>query len=290
MTSCQESGPGSAAPIGVFDSGIGGLTILKALRDRMPGENLVYFGDLARSPYGTKSTDTVRRYASQITRFLLSLEVKLIVIACNTASAAAGDLVGLLAEPLPVLEVVGHGSGAALEAASRLAEEEIRIGVLGTRTTVSSGVYRDRLLTLAAERGMAPPLIRQQACPLFVPLVEEGLWQGEIPDLVARLYLEDLKAFSPQVVILGCTHYPLLFDTISKALPPGTVLNDSAPAVARSAEGLLAADGLLAPQGQEGAVTFYCSDSEDTFRRQAARFLDMPVDIVHHIDLDTWEN
>ncbi len=290
MTSCQESGPGSAAPIGVFDSGIGGLTILKALRDRMPGENLVYFGDLARSPYGTKSTDTVRRYASQITRFLLSLEVKLIVIACNTASAAAGDLVGLLAEPLPVLEVVGHGSGAALEAASRLAEEEIRIGVLGTRTTVSSGVYRDRLLSLAAERGMAPPLIRQQACPLFVPLVEEGLWQGEIPDLVARLYLEDLKAFSPQVVILGCTHYPLLFDTISKALPPGTVLNDSAPAVARSAEGLLAADGLLAPQGQEGAVTFYCSDSEDTFRRQAARFLDMPVDIVHHIDLDTWEN
>ena len=289
MTRQQEAGAGSVAPIGVFDSGIGGLTILKALRDRLPRENLVYFGDLGRSPYGTKSTETVRRYAGQITRFLLTLGVKLIVIACNTASAAAGDLVSQLAHPVPVLEVVGHGSRMALDLASRLAEDEVRIGVLGTRTTVSSGVYQDRLLALAAEQGLQPPLIRQQACPLFVPLAEEGLWQGEIPDQIARLYLEELKAFSPQVVILGCTHYPVLFDTISKALPPGTVLNDSAPAVARSAEGLLTDSGRLAPRDQEGTVTFYCSDSEDTFRHQAARFLDMPVDIVHHIDLDTWE-
>ena len=280
---------GTRAPIGIFDSGIGGLTVLKALHERMPEEDLIYIGDLGRSPYGTKSPETVRRYARQITRYLLWRRVKLIVIACNTASAAAGSTVRQMAGSLPVLEVVEYGSRLALDSLTGLEGEEARIGVLGTRTTVASDVYRDRLLALARDRGMSVPRIQQKACPLFVPLVEEGLWQGEIPDLVAAMYLEEMKVFSPQVVILGCTHYPLLQETIAKALPPDTLLKDSAPAVAQAAALILEERGDLAKGGKPGSIEFHCSDSEDTFRLQAGRFLDMPVDVVHHIDLDTWE-
>ncbi|NLA82232.1 MAG: glutamate racemase [Clostridiaceae bacterium] len=280
----------SSAPIGIFDSGIGGLTVLKAMHERLPREDLIYIGDLGRSPYGTKSRETIQVYARQITRYLLSRRVKLIIIACNTASAAATWTVQDLAGPVPVLEVVGHGSRLALDDLGYLGDRESRIGVLGTRTTVTSDVYRDRLLSLAAERGMPPPLIQQKACPLFVPLVEEGLWRGQIPDLVAGLYLEEMKAFSPQVVILGCTHYPLLKETIAKALPAGTRLKDSAPSVAETAAEILEAEALLSDRERAGSLEFHCSDSEDTFRLQAGRFLDMPLDIVHHIDLDAWGN
>lgn len=280
----------SSAPIGIFDSGIGGLTVLKALHERLPGEDLIYIGDLGRSPYGTKSRETIQVYARQITRYLLSRGVKLIIIACNTASAAATRTVQDLAGPVPVLEVVGHGSRLALDDLGDLGDQEARIGVLGTRTTVTSDVYRDRLLALAAERGMAPPLIQQKACPLFVPLVEEGLWEGQIPDLVAGLYLEEMKAFSPQVVILGCTHYPLLKETIAKALPADTRLMDSAPSVAETAAKILEEEALLSDREGKASLEFHCSDSEDTFRLQAGRFLDMPLDIVHHIDLDAWGN
>lgn len=286
----RSSGEGAGAPIGIFDSGIGGLTVLKAIRDRLPAEDLIYIGDLARSPYGTKSKETVRRYARQISRYLLTRGVKLIVIACNTASAAAGEEVREQAGQVPVLELVGHGSRLALDRLAHLPEGEARIGILGTRTTVSSDFYPNRIEALARERAIKSPQIRQKACPLFVPLVEEGLWEGEIPDLVARMYLEEMKAFSPHLVILACTHYPLLQKTIARVLPENTILLDGAPDLARSAASLLDERGLLAPSNRKGSIEFHCSDSGDTFRVQAGRFLDMPVDIVHHIDLESRED
>lgn len=276
-------------PIGVFDSGVGGLTVLRELNKALPHEHLIYFGDLGRSPYGTKSPATVRRYVRQITRHLLSRKVKLIVIACNTASAAAGDDVKALAAPVPVMEVVGHSARAAIEAVLPQGDEPVRIGVLATATTVASDIYKDRLLELSDHHLSAPPLIMQKACPLFVPLAEEGLWEGPITDLAAEMYLAKMREFDPHAVILGCTHYPLLRKAIEKALPPGTVLGNGAESLALAARDLLSEQGLLAESELPGRLEFIVSDSEDTFRRQAERFLDMPVDIVHHIDLDACE-
>lgn len=280
----------SDAPIGIFDSGIGGLTVLKMLHELLPGEHLIYVGDLGRSPYGTKSPDTVKRYARQITRYLLDRGVKLIVIACNTASAVAGDDVCRAASPVPVIEVVESGANAALDAGPAATRKPVRIGVLGTEATVTSAIYVNRLLELAHERGMEAPVITQKACPLFVQLAEEGLWRGEIPDLVAALYLSEMKAFEPDIVILGCTHFPLLAQTIAAALPSETVLSDCAPSVAQIAKKILCDHGLSAPSTPEGKIEFYCSDSGQAFRRRAERFLDMNIDIVHHVDLESYED
>ena len=276
-------------PIGIFDSGIGGLTILSELRRALPAENFIYFGDLAHSPYGTKSKTRVRAYARAITRFLLEKNVKLIVIACNTASAAAADDVRRIAFPVPVLEVVEYGVHAALEALTAMDGVTGRIGVLGTPTTVSSEVYIERLEEKGKAQGFSNLDIRQLACPLFVPLVEEGLWQGEIAQLVARMYLEKMRAFVPDVVILGCTHYPLLRQIISEQLPERTKLVDSANFIARRAEELLAESDFLAPTSAESSLDIYSSDSEDTFRPLAARFLDIAIDIVHYVELDACE-
>lgn len=276
-------------PIGIFDSGIGGLTVLKELRRALPDEHLIYVGDLARSPYGSKSPETVRRYATQITRHLLARKVKLIIVACNTASATAGETVRQLAAPVPVLEVVEQGAQAALDAIGSEDSETARVGILGTGTTVASGIYPAMIRTLAAESGRAIPRMLAKACPLFVPLAEEGIWEGELADMVAAHYLEEMKNFQPHVLILGCTHYPLLKCAIAGALPPETRMIESAPAVVRTAVKILDEAGLRAP-GTEGAVTeYYVSDSVDTFRRHAERILDTTLDLVHHVDLDACE-
>ena len=286
----MEADPAATSrPIGVFDSGIGGLTILKELRRALPHEHLIYIGDLAHSPYGSKAPETVKRFASQITRHLLSRKVKLIVVACNTASATAGETVRQLAVPVPVLEVVEKGAAEALRVLDELGEEEARMGILGTETTVTSGIYPDTIRMLAARREIPVPAMQQQACPLFVPLAEEGLWEGELPDMVARHYLDDMKAFRPQVVILGCTHYPLLSKTIARALPAGTRLIESAPAVVKSVKLILEEAGMAATTG-EGLTEYHASDSVDTFQRLAGRFLDTHLDLVHHIDLDACED
>ncbi len=292
-----ESSPSdmTRAPIGIFDSGIGGLTVLKMMREALPAERFIYVGDLGRSPYGSKSADTVRRYAVQITDFLLRQGVKMIVIACNTASAVAGRVVRDRAYPIPVIEVVGRGSEMALEMIPAEHRDSARIGILGTDTTVNSEVYVEKLRELADELGLNQPEIAQQACPLFVSLVEEGWWKGEIPDLIAERYLGQMRSFKPHVVILGCTHFPVLSEPIARTLPEETILTDCAPAVVSRAKDILSQRGWLAIGGQgdddkkPAETVFYCSDSGDTFRRQAERFLDMTIEFVHHVDLETCE-
>ncbi len=275
-------------PIGVFDSGIGGLTVLKDLRQALPAEHLIYLADLAHSPYGMKSPETVRRYVSQITRYLLGRDVKLIVIACNTALAAGGELIRALSGPVPVVGVVSQASRAALRAVSGK-RRETRIGVLATRATVGSNIYPQTLRSLA--NGFETPglQIRQTACPLFVPLAEEGLWEGELADLVVRHYLGDMEAFDPHAVILGCTHYPLLRQPIARALPETTILVESGPEVALEVRGLLEKTKKLAPKESPARTDYWVSDSVDTFRHLAGRILDSPVDLVHHVDLDACE-
>lgn len=286
----------AARPIGIFDSGIGGLTVLKMLRDAFPAESFLYFGDLGRSPYGSKAADTVRRYVMQITDFLLKKKVKMIVIACNTASAVAGDNVRKRAYPVPVIEVVGCGAKMALDMIPEVHRDVARIGILGTDTTVTSEVYVHRIHELAQEGGFQCPDIRQQACPLFVPLVEEGWWHGEVSEKVAEIYLGSMKSFDPHVVILGCTHFPLLADPIARALPEGTILTDCAPAVVVEVKSILdergwrAAEGIAVDEAHPAETVFFCSDTGDTFRRQAERFLDMSIEFVHHVDLEMYED
>ncbi len=271
-------------PIGVFDSGIGGLTVLKELARQLPHEHFIYLGDLAHSPYGSKSPEAVRGFSLQIARYLLSRQVKLIVIACNTASAAAALEVSQLAGPVPVMEVVEAGAVAALDAVAHL-REPARIGILGTETTVASCIYARKLEAMAQSRGMARPALMQTACPLFVPLVEEGFWDGSIPRQVAKYYLSAMRSFRPHTVILGCTHYPLLEKAIRRALP-AALLAQSAPVLVSRVEAYLDRQGFRAPSESPGKLEFYTSDSVDTFSRHAGRFLDLPGLLVHHIDLD----
>ncbi|HPX93923.1 MAG TPA: glutamate racemase [Bacillota bacterium] len=275
----------ASLPIGVFDSGIGGLTVLKELQRSFPGEHLIYVGDLARSPYGSKSAETIRHYAGQITRYLLSRQVKLIVVACNTASAAAGATVRQLAAPVPVLEVVELGAEAALDAVGGGG----RIGILATSTTVESGIYSDKIRALSSSKGIPVPRIMQKACPLFVPLVEEGIWEGDLADQIARHYLEEMSVFQPEAVILGCTHYPLLKGAIAKSLPAGTLLIESAPAVVRAAGKILDKSGMRSLKTKDALTEYYVSDSVEAFSRHAGRILDRAVDLVHHVDLDACE-
>ncbi|ADC89963.1 glutamate racemase [Thermocrinis albus DSM 14484] len=205
--------------IGVFDSGIGGLTVLKAIRERYPKVDLLYLGDTARVPYGSKSKETVQRYSIECAEFLLGHDVDLVVVACNTASAYALDL---LRERLPV-EVFGVIEPG-VEEALRVCTSG-KVGVIGTRGTISSGAYQN----LLQKKGVK---VLAKACPLFVPLVEEGMVRGPVAELLVEHYLKDLKESGIDTLILGCTHYPLLKDVI-QAYMDGTVIVDSAHATAR---------------------------------------------------------
>ncbi|MGQ9511263.1 MAG: glutamate racemase [Thermaceae bacterium] len=235
-------------PIGVFDSGVGGLTVLRALRERLPREDFLYFGDTARVPYGQKPLEMVRRFAWEITGFLLREGVKAIVIACNTASSAA---LPELAEALSV-PVFGVLEPVALEA-----QPHGKVGLIGTTATVKSRAY-ERFLSLSWSK----------ACPLFVPLVEEGLWEDPVALLVAQHYLEDAPK-DLEALILGCTHYPFLKDTIQKVLP-GVRLIDSAQATAKAVSAQLEALGLLNPQGQ-GRTVHYVTGDPESYRVLAER-------------------
>lgn len=243
------------SPIGVFDSGIGGLTVARALQQSLPNETLCYFGDTARVPYGTKSAETVTRYSEEITRFLWSHGAKMIVVACNTASSLALEATRALF-PGPVLGVVEPGVRAALRAT-----RSGRIGVIGTRSTIESGAYQGRL---QAER--ADVVVRAQACPLFVPLAEEGWTHDAITRQTAERYLSPLRDEGVDVLILGCTHFPLLADVISEAMGPGVVLVNSAEEVACEVEQRLMQGAGLAAQKHHKDL-FYASDDIAGFER-----------------------
>jgi len=250
----------NSKPIGVFDSGIGGLTVLKEIVRLMPAENTVYLGDTARVPYGTKSKETVSRYALEDARFLLTREVKLVVTACNTASAYA--IPELKREiPVPVIGVIEPGARAAIEAT-----RNNKIGIIGTEGTVKSRAYSK---TIQAMRPAVETF--EKACPLFVPLVEEGFSHDEVTDLVASRYLKELKAAGIDTLVLGCTHYPLLKETISGFMGEGITLIDSAESTAAEIRGLLAEMG-LSNDTDRTSHSFYVTDSPERFSRVGRLF------------------
>ncbi|MGD9140252.1 MAG: glutamate racemase [bacterium] len=253
-------------PIGMFDSGIGGLTVLKAIMEHMPDENIVYFGDTARLPYGTKSRETVTRFSEEITRFLMRRNIKLLVIACNTASAYALTRIRSMVD-IPVIGVIEPGARAAAGTTRNK-----KVGVIGTRATIASGAY------LEAIQRMDPAIkVFSTACPLFVPLVEEG-WTGEdVTRQVARRYLEHLVGCRVDSLILGCTHYPLIKKVIGDVMGRGTSLIDSAEETAATVENVLKESGIAsgAPGGPRCEV--FVSDLHLDLRLQVERFLGFEV-------------
>lgn len=242
-------------PIGVFDSGVGGLTVVKQIMKVMPHENIVYFGDTARLPYGTKSREAVTRFSRQNVRFLLEKDVKSIIVACNTASSNSLD--ALKAEfEAPLFGVVVPG----VEEAVRSTKNK-RVGVIGTAATVRSGAY-ERLI-----RERDPEIqVFSKACPLFVPLVEEGWTENDVAKQAARRYLDELLPMGIDSLVLGCTHYPLLKRCIGTTVGEGIRLVDPAKATAKRVQDYLEAHGLLNESEGEGARRFYLSDATDTFR------------------------
>ena len=252
----------NSAPVGIFDSGIGGLTVARAIFDRLPGESTVYFGDTARVPYGPKSPETVRRYSLEILDWLLAQGVKAVVIACNTSTAHA---LGALqqASPVPVIGVIEPGARAAI-AASRGG----RVGVIGTAGTILSNAYQ------RAIHARAPQLeVLQQPCPLLVPLVEEGWFEHEAARLIAADYLRPLKDARVDALVLGCTHYPLLRPLLQREMGPDVRLIDSGEETAHALEEILRRAGLLAAPGAEPSHRFAVSDDEARFRLVGARFI-----------------
>lgn len=258
-------------PIGIFDSGVGGLTVLKALGERLPGERFLYLGDTARLPYGTKSAHTVQRYALNAANHLRQHDVKLLVVACNTASSYA--LSALAADSLvPVIGVVEPGVRAALATGVR------RVGVIGTEGTIRSGAYQQALQRL--DPGVE---VQARPCPLFVPLAEEGWGDHQVTDLVARQYLQPLLDWGVETLILGCTHYPLLRPSLERVVGARVRLVDSASSLAGAVASAFA-DRLAVDASRATEIRLQLTDASDNFLRIATGILgDAPrqLEVVH---------
>lgn len=249
-------------PIGVFDSGIGGLTVVRALMQELPHEHILYFGDTARVPYGVKSADTIAQYALQITDFLLERRVKLLIVACNTMAAIATRIIRALS-PVPVLDVIEVGA----EVAVRNTRNQ-RIGVIGTIATIGSSAYDQ-----AIHRHLLDAAIYSQACPLFVPLVEEGWLDHPVTLLTAQEYLMPLLARDIDTLVLGCTHYPLLQPLLERVAGEKVRLVDSARAIAAQAAAQLQQLELLNSSEQPATHRFYVTDVPQRFQAVGERFL-----------------
>jgi glutamate racemase len=252
----------STKPIGVFDSGIGGLTVVRAIIGRLPHENIVYFGDTARVPYGPKSPHVVREYAAQDVDFLTSHNVKMVVIACNTVSAVGIDIVQKRAG-VPVIGMIMPGSAAAIHATTGK-----RIGVIGTRATINSNAYSN------AVRQLDPHAkVFATECPLFVPLAEEGWLDHQVTNLVAKEYLFPLQLEKIDTLVLGCTHYPVIKPAIAAAIGPNVRLIDSGEAAAAEVEKTLDEYDLRNPSVQRPHLQFFVSDIPSRFAEIGERFL-----------------
>ena len=262
------------APIGVFDSGIGGLTVVRELARQLPCEELVYFGDTARVPYGPKSPDTVRRYADEITSWLVDQGVKAVVVACNTATAHALPVLRASFQ-VPVIGVVEPGARAAARATSTG-----RVGIIGTAGTIASGAYERALRAIAPETH-----VFSQACPLFVPLVEEGWGDTDVARLVAREYLAPLASERIDTLVLGCTHYPLLKPLLADVVGRAVRLIDSAEETAAETRLVLEARGLLATRPAAPAHRFVASDAPGHFLALGQRFLGATIERVEKLTL-----
>ena len=270
-------------PIGIFDSGVGGLTVYRALHERLPNERFVYLGDTARVPYGTKSLATVERYAVENSRFLEAHGIKLLVVACNTASALAVPAIRKAVQ-VPVIGVIEPGSRAAVEVAGAA-----NIGVIATEATVNSGAYAQAIAALGASGK-----VLERACPLFVPLAEEGWADSDVARMVARDYLSDFSKTSIAALVLGCTHYPILRDVISETIGRETTLIDSGAATAADVEALLEKLSLRhdEPFGlyQERRLCddldhFYVTDAAERFAKVAERFLGSAPSILEAVEI-----
>jgi glutamate racemase len=264
-------------PIGVFDSGVGGLTVFHALEQKLPDESLVYLGDTARVPYGTKSAETVIRYTLEAARFMLRQQVKMVVVACNTASSVAIEAMEKETH-LPVTGVIEPGAQRAVDNSSIG-----RIGVIGTRATVGSGAYKRAIQALRPDAEVI-----SQACPLFVPLAEEGWTDGEITRQIAETYLEPFKRAEVDTLVLGCTHYPLLRGVIGEVMGADVGLVDSAESVALEVGRKLHDEPLLAGPGADRRIEhhFYVTDAPEPFQVVAERFLGRPIRCLEWASLD----
>lgn len=267
-------------PIGVFDSGVGGLTVAREIMRQLPNERIVYFGDTARVPYGSKSRETVTRFSRQIVHFLETQNVKAIVVACNTASAYALEELEKEVN-IPMIGVVKPGTRAALAVTVNK-----KIGVIGTEATINSGIYsryiqeNDREVTIIGK-----------ACPLFVPLVEEGLWEDPVTDEIARRYLAELVDSGIDTLILGCTHYPMLRSTVGKIVGEQVTLVNPAYETARELKALLADKGLESehrPELGTELYRFYVSDAADKFQRFANSILTYGILSARVIRIDEY--
>ncbi|MGA2353377.1 MAG: glutamate racemase [Terriglobales bacterium] len=271
--------------IGVFDSGVGGLTVLRALLERVPDANYLYFGDTARLPYGSKSAATVAHYAVGAARYLQDHGAELLVIACNTATALALDEIKVAAS-VSVIGVVEPGADAAA-AVSR----KKKVVVIGTEATISSHAYQRALEARAVA-------VREKACPLLVPLVEEGWVEHSVTEQVAKIYLSEAFAgdagdFNADVLVLGCTHYPLIKPLLRRVAPAHVAIVDSAESTAHEVARLLGSEAHSAASSDKGqgdlapasTLKFFATDSAEKFRKMGSRFLGLPVSDVVHVDL-----
>lgn len=253
------------APIGVFDSGVGGLTVAREIMRQIPNERLIYFGDTARVPYGSKSKETVTKFSKQIVRFLETQKVKAIVVACNTASAYALEEIEKELD-IPIIGVVKPGARVAAEATKNK-----KVGVIATAGTIQSQIYTEYIQGI--ERDIQ---VIGKACPLFVPLVEEGLLEDPVTDEIATRYLNELKDIGIDTLILGCTHYPLIRSTVGRIMGEGVTLVNPAYETARELKGLLEKEELLNPSTQRlgtNQYQFFVSDGADKFKTFANSIL-----------------
>jgi glutamate racemase len=262
----QNDGQAASRPIGVFDSGIGGLTVVKALRELLPFEKIIYLGDTARVPYGSKSPSTVERYSLEIAGMLMKQNAKAIVVACNTASSVALARLEQTC-PVSVVGVIRPGAEAAISAT-----RAGHIGVIGTRATIQSGAYERTLHDL-------DPNVRvtSRACPLLVPLIEEGWLNDELTDRIIARYLEPLIERGIDTLVLGCTHYPLLFPAIKRALGESVTLVDSAQNCAAAVQQLLDRESIRAKPPEAGGLQVTLTDAPDNFLRVARETLQLEI-------------
>lgn len=271
-----------ARPIGVFDSGLGGLTALSALHKELPTEDLIYFGDTARVPYGSKSRETVIHYSLEILDFLLERDVKMVVAACNTASSYALEAMREKS-PVPVLGVVQPGVDALVDVMKHDVKKPARAAVIATRSTVKSGYYEEVLSKTAPEFHLFA-----KACPLLVPMIEEGFSGKALADLVIREYLDEIHREGIEHVILGCTHYPLIKDVV-KRLYPEMILVDSSIEIARSVGRKLASENLLKEEsdgaGERGKIHLFVSDITDSLGDMEKLFFGNPIAGVEKVVL-----
>ncbi len=265
----------ASKPIGIFDSGIGGLTVLKEICRKLPQESTVYLGDTARVPYGIRSPETVTRYSLENTRFLFSKEVKMIVVACNTASSVSLEAIRS-SIPVPFVGVIGPGAKAAAAATKNK-----KIGVIGTEATIKSNAYARAIMSI--DNSIE---VFGIACPLFVPLVEEGWTEGKIAEMVALEYLREIKRKGIDTLVLGCTHYPLLKEILSSVMGESVRLIDSAIETAGEIETILGNLSLLNTSEGAGIREFFVTDSPEKFKTIGERFLGEHIQHIKKIELE----